>query len=126
MNRSNPHGHGLNNSGSIWQNDAAYGGGVGGGGSFGHLINTVSVASTDINHEHGFDFYTDYVYGEVDVNLNHKHGFNGSASVSVGGSCSVTSVSVNTTISGQTGTSGSSVPFNVMQPWTAWNVMIKL
>ena len=104
-NRSNPHSHGINNVRLIPENGAP-GGGVGGGGAYGPFANpsdAFNIASTDINHEHGFDFYTDYVYGEVDVNLTHSHAFGGSASVSVSGSCSV-NVSVSTTISGQSNT----------------------
>ena len=119
MNRSNPHSHPFT---------AGVTGSSTGGGAFGisGAPSASNTGNTDINHEHAFDFYTDYVYGEVDVNLNHKHTFGGSASVSVSGSCSVTSVSVNTTLSGQTVASGSNTAHNNMQPWAAWNIMIKL
>ena len=127
MNRSNPHSHpgttmgyaqaGFDNGGQIAGTNYAYGAVTGAG-----------TSGADINHEHGVNIYSQFVYGgDVDVNLNHKHGFSGSASVTVSGSCSVTTVNVSTTISGQTAAStGTATPFNVMQPWTAWNVMIKL
>ena len=63
---------------------------------------------------------------QADRSLAHNHNLSGSCSVSVSGTCSVTSISVSTTISGSTTSVGSGTPFNVMQPWAAWNIMIKL
>lgn len=122
MNQSNPHGHGVS------------GGTQGGTSSFARPQTVVadsfipigstaiSINQADINHTHNLPGTT----GAADRSIDHLHGFSGSASVSVSGSCSVTSVSVNTTISGQTVATGSGSAANVMQPWTAWNVMIKL
>ena len=134
MDRTSTHSHGVTVSGG--QSGSA--GGLaatttvtannngGGGGLFGVVTGGATINSTDINHLHSLDTYTDFIYPEVDQNLTHSHAFGGSASVSVGGSCTVTTVNVNTTISGQTATTGSGLAHNVMQPWVAWNIMIKL
>ena len=142
MNQNNPHSHGVS------------GGTQGGtstiarpqtvvGDAFVPLVTTaITINNTDINHTHNLPATT----GSADRGLDHLHrilGDTGGISanhthhltnvpVSVNGSCSVTTISVsgsanvNTTISGQTASNGSTTPFNVMQPWTAWNVMIKL
>jgi hypothetical protein len=115
MDRGNPHHHDysvVNNSQTKPQS-----------GGLAAYIDTraASTTDTDINHLHGLPGTT----GAMDRAIDHLHAFSGSASVSVGGSCSV-SVNVNTVISGQTGTQGSSTPFSIMQPWVGITVMIKL
>ena len=131
MSGNNPHNHpwhatdNLSRGSSLLGSNSSGPGGYGGGGAFGYAV-TFSIDNTDIAHGHHFDFWTENVYPEVDTDLNHKHNFSGGASVSVSGSCSVTSVSVNTTISGQTVSSGSGAAHNIMQPWVAWNIMIRL
>ena len=98
--------------------------------------NTGGEASPD--HLHGLPATTD----AADRSLAHSHSCSGGVTVSsVGGSCSVTTVNVNVsggvtvsslsgstsiTISGQTGGAGGGLAHNNMQPWAAWNVMIKL
>lgn len=65
MNQNNPHSHTLNNGNNIYEGGT--GSGVGGGGAFGVLSNTVSIAATDINHGHAFSGTT------AGQNANHTH-----------------------------------------------------
>ena len=96
-----------------------------GGGAFG-IVGTSTAANTGgsslgyTSHAHGVNGDTGF------FSANHTHGFSGSVSSS--GSCSVTSISVgvNVTVSGTTNPTGSDAAHNNMQPWTAWNVMIRL
>jgi hypothetical protein len=116
MNRSNPHNHSGTTSGATNVSTS------GGGQFFIGLASTqnLSINNTDINHEHGLPGNT----GATDRSIDHLHTFNGGASVSVGGSCSV---SVSITLSGNTGGAGFGWGYhNNMQPWTAWNIMIRL
>jgi len=123
--RSLDHSHTQTWSGGTANNPVVAGsgpGGHGGGGAFGPA-GTLTLGGGGVDHTHILPAFTD----AADRTLNHSHTCSGSVSVtSISGSCSVTTVSVSTTISGQTVSTGSTTPFNVMQPWTAWNVMIRL
>jgi microcystin-dependent protein len=120
MNQNNVHGHGVN--GGI------YGGvtfsGTQGGGTFTGPAgaSAIGINNVDINHTHNNPATTN----AADRSLDHLHTFGGSASVTISGSASVT-VSVSTTISGNTTGAGLGGGFhNNMQPWTAWNILIRL
>jgi len=111
-----------------------------GGGNF-FIVGTETDATTgDPNANHTHSWGGGYDTG--DVSSNHTH------DTTISGQTGTVSAfhTHSTTISGQTGfmsasnshshtftgtavtsvSVGSSTPFNVMQPWTAWNIMIKL
>jgi len=152
MNRSNPHSHGVNGGvwgGSThnWVNSAVYYDGPVGAA-------VIGINNTDINHEHGISFTSgasdrdlNHTHGGVSVaawsggrSAAHSHRLD----VGMTSSVNVTSLAVtvnSNTINVQipsgvlsvsaTGTSNGAQgygnqPHNNMQPWTAWNVMIRL
>lgn len=81
-----------------------------------------SIGSTNTDHTHNLPAST----GAADRSLNHSHTCSGSINVtSLSGSCAG---SVSITLSGNTGSAAgfTGAAHNNMQPFTAWNVMVKL
>jgi hypothetical protein len=100
-----------------------------------HHINADTWNSSSIAHNHSMNFWGGYMEG----NNLHAPAVTGSCSasgtaaagtcsVSVSGSTNIASISLGASVSGTASAPAgfASAPHNVMQPFTAWNIMIRL